>query len=78
MCNTDKLKKKKLEGLRTTAKQRRRKLDRWMNKDLYHSCKGRGIKFPGLGENNPNIMTNKTRRELGLEQDPNLPDFISL
>lgn len=66
---------KKEEKPMLTPKQRRRKIDKWMNKSLYHSCPGRGEKFHGLGEKKKNIMSNATRRKLGLEQDSELDDY---
>jgi len=32
--------------------------------------------FPGMGDSSPkNIMTNADRRNMGIEQDPELPDY---
>jgi len=65
------------DRVKTSKTERRRKFNKF--KDTLHEMYGPITVFGGVGTSkHTKVMTNADRRELGVEEDPDLPDYQGL
>lgn len=56
-------------------KDRRKRLNQWIDMNYLHSQTGKSRPVGGGSEIKIKVMDNSTRRKLGISQDPDLPDY---
>jgi len=66
---------KKQSRLKYSKKERRKRFFNKVSMEMYHKSKGDTKPVHGWGNGKTKVMSNADRRRMGIEQDPDLPDY---